>query len=84
MTVMTAVLGLALILGVLYEAFETMLLPRRVARSFRLTRLFYLHSWRLWTAMAAADRHGPSARDVPQLLRPPLAAGPAQPLGARG
>ena len=60
MTVMTAVLGLALILGVLYEAFETMLLPRRVARSFRLTRLFYIHSWRLWTAMAGSDRAGPA------------------------
>ncbi len=56
MTVMTAALGLALILGVLYEAFETMLLPRRVARSFRLTRFFYVHSWRLWTAMARAVR----------------------------
>jgi hypothetical protein len=52
MSAMTAVLGLALILSVLYEAFETMLLPRRVTRSFRLTRLFYLNSWRLWTAMA--------------------------------
>jgi hypothetical protein len=56
MTVMTAVLGLALILGVLYEAFETMLLPRRVARSFRVTRLFYIHGWRLWTAIALIVR----------------------------
>ena len=46
MTVMMAVLSLAVIVGVLFEAFETMLLPRRVARSFRLTRLFYVHSWR--------------------------------------
>jgi hypothetical protein len=52
MTVMTSILGLLLILGVLFEAFETMLLPRRVTRSFRLTRLFYLQSWQLWTAMA--------------------------------
>ncbi len=51
MAVMTAVLGLALILSVLYEAFETMLLPRRVPRAFRVTRLFYMQSWRLWTAM---------------------------------
>ena len=51
MTVMTAVLGLALILGVLFEAFETMLLPRRVARAFRLTRMFY-------PFLAALDRDG--------------------------
>lgn len=56
MTAIAAVLGLALILGVLYEAFETMLLPRRVSRSFRLTRFYYSQSWRLWTAMAAAIR----------------------------
>ena len=52
MTVMIAVLSLVVILGVLYEAFETMLLPRRVARSFRLTRFFYVNSWRLWTGVA--------------------------------
>ena len=52
MTAMMAVLGVALILSVLFEAFETMLLPRRVTRSFRLTRMFYLNSWRIWTAMA--------------------------------
>jgi hypothetical protein len=52
MTTLTAILGLVLILSVLYEAFETMLLPRRVPRAFRVTRLFYMQSWRLWTAMA--------------------------------
>jgi hypothetical protein len=52
MTVILAVAGLGLILSVLFEAFETMLLPRRVTRAFRVTRMFYLNSWRLWTAMA--------------------------------
>ena len=56
MTVMTSVLGLALIVGVLYEAFETMLLPRRVTRAFRVTRMFYLSTWRFWTAMAVMLR----------------------------
>jgi len=56
MTAMMAVLGVALILSVLFEAFETMLLPRRVTRAFRLTRLFYLNSWRIWTAMAGLVR----------------------------
>lgn len=56
MTAMTAVLSLALIVGVLFEAFETMLLPRRLARSFRLTRLFYMKGWGLWTAIGGFVR----------------------------
>jgi hypothetical protein len=47
-----AVLSLVLIVGVLFEAFETMLLPRRVTRSFRLTRLFYIQFWPFWRAIA--------------------------------
>jgi Ion channel len=60
MTVMTAIVGLALILAVLFEAFETMLLPRRVTRSFRVTRLFYLSSWELWRSIAGLI--GPARR----------------------
>ena len=56
MMAMTAVLALALILAVLYEAFETMLLPRRVTRSFRLTRMYYINAWWIWTAMAGRIR----------------------------
>src|SRR5262245_61687047 len=56
MTVIAALLSVVLILGVLIEAFETMLLPRRVARSFRLTRLFYINTWRLWTLLAGPIR----------------------------
>ena len=37
---------------ILYDAFETLLLPRRVARSIRFTRLFYRASWKYWTRLA--------------------------------
>jgi hypothetical protein len=37
--------GLALIVVVLWETFETLVLPRRVTRQFRLTRLFYRCTW---------------------------------------
>lgn len=47
------VLGLILIVSVLFEAFETMLLPRRVTRTIRMTRLFYITSWNLWSSMAS-------------------------------
>jgi hypothetical protein len=42
------VLGVALFLIVLWEAFESIILPRRVTRRFRLTRLFYRTTWRSW------------------------------------
>ncbi|HSA91455.1 MAG TPA: potassium channel family protein [Terriglobales bacterium] len=52
-------MGLAFIGGVvlnavvLWDAFETVILPRRVSRRFRLTRLFYRTSWHIWFALAA-------------------------------
>jgi hypothetical protein len=44
-----AVFGLALIVLVLWDAFETVVLPRRVTRKYRLTRLFYRTTWHLWS-----------------------------------
>jgi hypothetical protein len=41
-----------LIVGVLVDAFEAMILPRRVAHAFRLARLFYRSTWLLWRATA--------------------------------
>lgn len=49
MKVFALVVGLVLIAGVLWDAFETIVLPRRVARRFRLTRLFYRCTWRPWS-----------------------------------
>jgi hypothetical protein len=43
--------GAALILLVLWEAFETIVLPRRVTRRVRLTRLFYRATWKPWVAL---------------------------------
>jgi Ion channel len=47
------IIGVLLILVVLWETFETIVLPRRVTRQFRLTRLFYRSTWRPWAALAA-------------------------------
>lgn len=47
-----AILGVALILLVLAETFETIILPRRITRPFRLTRLFYRYTWRAWISLA--------------------------------
>lgn len=43
--------GAILILFVLWDAFETIVLPRRVSRRFRLTRIFYALTWRPWRAL---------------------------------
>jgi len=44
--------GLAIIAVVLWDAFETVILPRRVTRRFRLTRLYYRSIWRVWSTLA--------------------------------
>jgi hypothetical protein len=43
--------GAALVLWVLWEGFETIILPRRVTRRFQLTRLFYRRTWLPWVRM---------------------------------
>jgi hypothetical protein len=40
-----AIAGIVSILGILLDAFETVVLPRRVQRSFRLTSWFYRRTW---------------------------------------
>jgi Ion channel len=54
--ILPAVVGLLLILGILLEAFETVVLPRRVSRRLRITVLFYRMTWRPWRAIARAIR----------------------------
>ena len=48
MQITAAVIGAALILLVLWESFETLVLPRRVTRRLRMTRLYYRASWGFW------------------------------------
>jgi len=40
--------GFAIFLIVIWDAFEAIILPRRVTRKFRLTRLFFKTTWGLW------------------------------------
>ena len=54
--------GLALIFIILLDAFETIVLPRRVQRSFRLTAWFYRNTWVPW-ARIAQHIHKPSRRE---------------------
>jgi Ion channel len=52
MSIVGVLASAALILGVLLEAFEAMVLPRRVTRPFRFNRLFYIGTWGLWWRLA--------------------------------
>ncbi len=56
MEIVVGVIGIALIFIVLWDAFETIVLPRRVQRRIRLTRLFYRATWMLWAAIARRVR----------------------------
>jgi hypothetical protein len=44
--------GVAIILAILLDAFETIVLPRRVQRNFRLTAWFYRNTWIPWSRVA--------------------------------
>ncbi len=54
MRVLAGVCGAVLIVVVLWEGFETIILPRRVTRRFRLTRLFYRHTWLPWAKIVTS------------------------------
>lgn len=57
-----SIAGTALILVILWDAFETILVPRRIGRRVRLTRYFYLATWRIWRWVARQVRK-PSRRE---------------------
>jgi len=52
MHIAAIIAGVAVILAVLLDAFETVVLPRRVRREFRLTSWFYRNTWRPWARIA--------------------------------
>jgi len=49
MPILYGIVGAVLILIVLGDAFETIVLPRRVTRQISLARIFYQFSWFLWS-----------------------------------
>lgn len=59
--------GLILLLVVLWDAFETLLLPRRVSGAFRLGRDLQFTMWRIWSSLA---RGAPTRRRREEILSP--------------
>jgi hypothetical protein len=52
MRVLPLVAGILLLIGVLFDAFQTIILPRRATGRFRITRIFYGLTWRPWAFFA--------------------------------
>src|SRR5260370_1145435 len=52
MALLALIPALALIFGVLWDAFETVILPRRVRRRLRITSVVYRLSWAPWSDIA--------------------------------
>jgi len=54
MRIVASLAGIVVVLGALLDAFETVVLPRRVTRHFRFTAWFYRRTWIPWRRLALA------------------------------
>ena len=54
MPIFLSIAGISIILAVLWDGFETMVLPRRITRRFRFARFFNRSMWRLWSLLLKA------------------------------
>ncbi len=57
MHIFSAIAGILSILAILLDAFETVVLPRRVRRSFRISFWFYRRTWIPWRKLASRIRN---------------------------
>src|SRR5579864_9658034 len=58
MRILAAIFGIVVILLVAQDAFETVVLPRRVVRRIRIARLYYLVTWKGWKSLSRIMRPG--------------------------
>ena len=61
---LTGIPGVLLIAIGLWDVFETIVLPRRVTRRVRLTRLFYRFTWAPWSAVAHTIQKKHKRREI--------------------
>lgn len=52
MHILLSIVSLLILYIILQDAFETIVLPRRVTRRLRLARIYYVYSWHLWSKIA--------------------------------
>jgi len=70
--VVAAIAAVLLIVVVLWDAFETVVLPRRVSRRFRLARVYTRGAWGGWSAVARRIAAAP-AREAFMAVYGPIA-----------
>ncbi len=58
MELAATICGLLVVGVILWDVFETIILPRRVTRRFRIVRLFYRYTWIPWSRVARVIRQG--------------------------
>jgi hypothetical protein len=58
MRIVTALASLACIGLILWDAFEAVVLPRRVTHRYRIARFYYRLTWYLWRSLACRMRAG--------------------------
>src|SRR2546425_2128322 len=77
---LVAAVGALWIAVIMWDAFEAIVLPRRVTRRLRPARMFYRMTWRGWSAGPRRLRAGGRRAGLPSLFRPPpLLLRPAPP-----
>jgi len=52
MHVFALIAGIACLFAILFDAFKTIILPRRATGRFRITRIFYILTWSPWVFLA--------------------------------
>jgi hypothetical protein len=62
MRIAALIAGLLFCIGVVLDAFQTIILPRRPTGRFRITRFFYMLTWSPWAALAR-HTHNPKVRE---------------------
>ncbi len=58
MRIVALIGGLICLCVVLFDAFQTIVLPRRASGRFRLTRMFYIATWKPWRFLARRAHTG--------------------------
>ena len=71
MRILLGLVALAALAVVLQDAFEVMLLPRRVRRQLRLVRIYFRLSWSAWSTISLRFRK-PTRREHLLALYGPL------------
>jgi len=56
--ILAVIVGIISIIFIIQDSFESIVLPRRVSTRFRLSRMFYISTWLLWSSIARKMRPG--------------------------